>query len=66
MRADRVTPTRASTDRWSRSQMDARTRQVHGSARLKCHETEKQTLPSWMGRRGALDGLAELSVTDPG
>ena len=27
--------------------MDARTEQVHGSARLKCHtETETQTLPS--------------------
>jgi hypothetical protein len=46
--------------------MDARTVQVHGSARLKCHETEKQTLPSSVGRRGAPDGLAELSVTDPG
>ena len=44
--------------------MDARTVQVHGSARLKCHETEKQTLPSSVGRRGAPDGLAELSVTD--
>ena len=42
--------------------MNTRTGQVHGSARLKCHETEKQTLPSSVGRRGAPDGLAELSV----
>jgi len=64
MRTDRMTPAR--TQQVIEQIVDRRAHRT--GARLSSsqvsHETAKQNLPSSVGRRGAPDGLAELSVTD--